>query len=325
VTTLSDLLSGTPKKRQPDWVDPMLATLTRDYFSDDEWIFEPKLDGIRCLAFRTGKKVRLLTRNKLSLNERFPVVEEAVAAQGPGNFIIDGEIAATTKGRTSFGALQQRLYVEGKRGRPTLHFHVFDVLHIEGHDVQKLDVLTRKKILKAALTPGPHLKLVGHRKGAGEAYLEEACAKGWEGLIAKRASAPYQQGRSKEWLKFKCTGEQELVIGGYTDPQGARTGFGALLVGYFDGPRFKYAGKVGTGYNDKLLKSLTERMQKLEIDESPFEGKPPLRKGVHWVRPELVAQIGFSEWTGDAKLRHPRFLGLRTDKAAKDVVRETPV
>jgi bifunctional non-homologous end joining protein LigD len=312
-----------PRRRQPLWVEPMLATLTREYFSDPEWIFEPKLDGIRCLAFKRGADVRLLTRNRLSLNERFPQIAQAVAAQPVSNVIVDGEIAVSTGGRTSFGALQQRLDQAGDRkGAPSLGYHVFDVLHIEGRDVTGSDVLTRKELLREYLAPGGHLKIVAHRKERGETFLQEACGKGWEGIIAKRAAAPYQAGRSKDWLKFKCASEQELVVGGYTDPQGARTGFGALLVGYFEGGRLRYAGKVGTGYDGETLRDLAARLKKLETDESPFAGPPPLKKNVHWVRPELVAQIGFSEWTGDAKLRHPRFIGIREDKDPAKVVRE---
>ncbi|MDQ4143673.1 MAG: ATP-dependent DNA ligase, partial [Actinomycetota bacterium] len=156
-----------------------------------------------------------------------------------------------------------------------------------------------------------------------EEMLEQACAKGWEGIIAKRSAAPYGAGRSKDWLKFKCSKEQELVIGGFTDPQGARVGFGALLVGYYEDGDLHYAGKVGTGYNERLLRSLTERLMDLEQEDSPFAGKAPVRKNVHWVRPQLVAQIGFSEWTRDGRLRHPRFLGLRDDKRAAEVIRES--
>ena len=296
----------------------MLATLTKDYFSDAEWIYEPKFDGIRCLAFVRGAEVKMFTRNRLPLHDSYPQVARSLAAQGV-DAVFDGEIAATIEGRTSFGALQQRMH---STKAPQLNYHVFDVMHLEGHDVTGLDLMSRKELLKAALTPRAHLKRVSHRKKNGEAYLEEACEKGWEGLIAKRSASTYQQGRSKEWLKFKCSNEQELVIGGFTDPQGQRTGFGALLVGFYEGGKLRYAGKVGTGYDAELLTTLTRKLQALERSTSPFDGPPPLKKNVHWVTPKLVAQIGFAEWTGDSKLRHPRFVGLRTDKDPRKVVRE---
>jgi bifunctional non-homologous end joining protein LigD len=297
----------------------MLATLTKDYFSDPDWVFEPKLDGIRCLAFKSGHKVKMFSRNQLSLTESYPEVADALAAQTV-NGIFDGEIAASIGGRTSFGALQRRMQ---STRRPRLNFHVFDVMHLEGRDLTSLDLLSRKTLLKEALDLRPHLKRVAHRRKKGEAFLEEACAKGWEGLIAKRAASAYQHGRSKDWLKFKCSNEQEFVIGGFTDPQGQRTGFGALLVGYYDDAgKLRYAGKVGTGYDQALLRALTPRLEALEQPDPPFDGPPPLRKNVHWVKPKLVAQVAFSEWTGTSKLRHPRFIGLREDKDPRKVVRE---
>ena len=171
-------------------------------------------------------------------------------------------------------------------------------------------------------TGGP-LRYSTHRKGSGEAYFTEACRRGWEGLIAKRAASPYVGRRSRDWLKMKCELEQELVIGGFTDPQRSRLGFGALLVGYHEDGRLRYAGKVGTGFDTVGLVRLREQLDDLATPASPF-AEPVKEKGSHWVRPELVAQVRATEWTGDGKLRHPRFLGLRRDKAAADVVRERP-
>lgn len=296
----------------------MLATLTESYFSDPDWVFEPKLDGVRCIAYKNGAKARLMSRNRLSLNDRYPEVGAAVAALDVPDVVLDGEVAVVSHGISRFQSLQRHLLEGGGH----LVYFVFDAPHIAGYDVTKLPVTTRKQLLKEVIEPNDVIELVDYREEDGEAYLEEACAKNWEGLIAKRASAPYVNGRSKEWLKFKCSKEQELVVGGYTDPQGARIGFGALLVGYYDGGVFRYAGKVGTGYDTKLLLSLTKQLERLQQDESPFEGKLPVRKNVHWVRPELVVQVGFAEWTKDGRLRHPRFLGIRDDKAARDVVRE---
>ena len=307
------------RKAQPRWIDPMLATLTESYFSDRDWVFEPKLDGVRCIAYKKGAAIRLMSRNELSLNERYPEVAAALVKQPGPDAVLDGEVAVVSHGVSRFQSLQRHLLEGGGK----LVYFVFDVLHVGGYDVTKLPLLARKKLLKAVVKPGPAIELVAHRAESGEAYLEEACAKGWEGLIAKRAAAPYVSGRSKEWLKFKCSKEQELVVGGYTDPQGARVGFGALLVGYYDKRKLRYAGKVGTGYDTKLLRTMTTQLQALEQDESPFDGPPPVRKNVHWVKPEMVVQVGFGEWTRDGRLRHPRFLGIRDDKPARKVVRET--
>ena len=298
----------------------MLATLTEDYFSDPEWVFEPKLDGVRCLAFKEGSKVRLMSRNQLSLNDRYPAVVEAVAKLKVEDAVLDGEVAVVAQGVSRFQSLQRHLL----EGGGELVYFVFDSPHLGGHDATALPLTARKELLRKVVSARKTIELVSYRRETGEEFLAEACAQGWEGLIAKRANAGYTTGRSKDWLKFKCSKEQEFVVGGFTDPQGARVGFGALLVGYFDGDQFLYAGKVGTGYNTALLRSLTKQLTKLERPESPFVGKPPVRKAVHWVKPEVVVQVGFAEWTRDGRLRHPRFLGIRDDKSAREVARETP-
>ena len=312
----TEKVSGARRTRQPKWVPPMLATLTRDYFSDPDWVFEPKLDGIRCLAFKNGDHVQMSSRNKLDLTASYPAIHGALAGHS-GDFIIDGEIAALSGDRTSFGLLQQ-----ARRSTVPVLYFVFDILHLDERDVTGASLLERKALLKSALRWRKPLRYVDHIAKDGEAYLEEACKRGWEGLIAKRAGAPYSKGRSNDWLKFKCSNEQELVICGFTDPQGARTGFGALVVGYYQDGTLHYAGKVGTGFDTRLLKELRSEMDRLETDAPPFEGKPPIRKNVHWLKPKLVAQIAFAEWTTDGRLRHPRFVGMRRDKKAKDVVRE---
>lgn len=260
-----------------------------------------------------------MSRNELSLNERYPEVATALSKLDLDDAVLDGEVAVVSHGVSRFQSLQRHLL----EGGGALVYFVFDVPHLAGYDLARLPLLARKDLLKRAVKPRKSIELVAHRKEFGEAYLEEACAHGWEGLIAKRAAAPYVHGRSKEWLKFKCSKEQELVVGGYTDPQGARVGFGALLVGYYERGKLRYAGKVGTGYDTKLLVSMAKQLQELERDESPFDGPPPVRKAVHWVRPEMVVQVAFSEWTRDGRLRHPRFLGVRDDKPARKVVRES--
>lgn len=306
------------KASQPAWVAPTLATLTRTYFSDPEWIYEPKLDGIRCLAFKKGRSVRLLSRNKLDLAGGYPDVVATLKEQR-GDFILDGEVAALRPdGVTSFSLLQQ-----ARRQQVPLRYFVFDIPFAGGRDLRKVPVIDRKQLLHDRISWRDPLSFVDHIAEDGEIFYEEACRKGLEGVIAKRASSHYVAGRSRDWLKFKCSNEQEFVVGGYTDPQGSRVGLGALLVGYHEGKELRYAGKVGTGFNAATLDDLLARLRPLEVEESPFSGPPPLRKNVHWVKPKLVAQIGFAEWTGDGRLRHPRFLGLRSDKRPTEVRRES--
>jgi DNA ligase D-like protein (predicted ligase) len=313
--------------RCPDWVDPQLATLTKDRFSDPAWIFERKLDGERCLAFCAGGEVQLLTRNKKRANAAYPELAEALAAQSAGDCVVDGEVVSFAGGATSFERLQQRIHV-GKpsaqlRARIPVFYYLFDIMCSEGADVRRRPLRDRKELLRGQFSFTDPLRFTEHRSPDGVAYFKQACQDHWEGLIAKRADAPYRSGRSRDWLKFKCEAGQEFVIGGYTDPRGSRTGFGALLLGYHDTEgRLVYAGKVGTGFDQRLLDSLHEQLVALERDRPAFErGKLP-RSGVHWVKPRLVGEVGFSEWTDDGMLRHPRFQGLRRDKSPAEVVRE---
>jgi DNA ligase D-like protein (predicted ligase) len=313
---------------RPGWSNPMLAVLTEDRFSDPEWIFERKLDGIRCLAIRRGNNIQLLSRNRKHLNDHYPEVVDALAEQSAGEFVADGEIVAFDGSRTSFAKLQGRMQVHdpqaARRTGIRVFYYLFDLLHLDGHDLTGLELRHRKALLRRLLRYGGSLRYTPHRVSEGEAYWRHACGRGWEGVIAKRADASYVHGRSGDWLKFKCVREQEFVIGGYTDPKGSRVGLGALLVGYYERDRFRYAGKVGTGYNREMLLRLRKLLDPLELDEPEFaDGKLP-RQGVHWVKPELVGQVTFTEWTRDGRLRHPRFEGLREDKPAHDVVREVP-
>jgi len=314
---------------QPGWLDPELATLTQDRFSDPGWIFERKLDGERCLAFRSASQVRLMTRNQKEDTSTYPEITEALAAQQASDFIIDGEIVAFDDGQTRFARLQQRLGVRHPgpdlRAEVPVCYYIFDVLWAGDRDVRPLPLRERKQILRGLLTFGGPLRFTEHKNTDGEAYFRQACASGWEGVIAKRADAPYRAGRTKDWLKFKCESGQEFVIGGFTDPRGSRAGFGALLLGYYDpGHKLIYAGKVGTGFSRQTLDSLHAALVGLEQDRPPFDrGRLP-RSGVHWVRPRLVAEVGFSEWTTGGELRHPRFQGLRDDKDPAEVIRELP-
>jgi DNA ligase D-like protein (predicted ligase) len=314
----------------PSWVEPELATLTRERFSDPGWIFERKLDGERCLGFADPSGVRLMSRSRHDISTTFSEVAEALAAQRKGDLLVDGEIVAFDGAQTRFERLQQRLGVAHPAGallrEVPVYYYIFDVLYADGRDVRPLPLLERKDLLARCLGFRDPLRFTGHRERDGEALYEQACRDGWEGLIAKRADAPYQSGRSRNWLKFKCLNAQEFVVGGYTDPQRSRVGFGALLLGYYDaGGELVYAGKVGTGFTRDVLLSLHDRLAGLERDSPAFsKGRLPGTRGVHWVGPRLVAQIAFAEWTDDGELRQPRFQGLRDDKDPAEVVREVP-
>jgi bifunctional non-homologous end joining protein LigD len=311
----------------PEWVPPMLATLTERRFSDPDWIFERKLDGERCLAFRSRAGARLLSRNRLDASGHYPEVVEALSTQ-PGGFVVDGEVVAFRGGRTSFELLQRRMQIRDPRvARRTgvrVFYYVFDAVYAGGFDTTRLELRHRKALLRRLLQFEGPIRFTAHRRSDGEGFWHQACQKGWEGVIAKRAASTYVPRRSPDWLKFKCVNEQELVIGGYTDPKGGRTWFGALLLGYHEAGELRYAGKVGTGFDDRLLADLYRRLKAIERATPPFAAAHLPRKGIHWVEPQLVAQIGFSEWTRDGQLRHPRFLGLREDKPAREVVREQP-
>ena len=272
----------------PDWVEPMAATLTQERFTGPEWIFERKYDGIRALAFKNGRDVRLLSRNRLPQNN--PRVSAAIASLDVRNAILDGELTW--------------------RGEDNVAYYVFDVLWLDGRDVTRLPLDERRALLRTLRLRGPVQQVTSIDEPK---PWERACREGWEGVIAKRRDAPYEHRRSKHWLKMKCETQQELVVGGFTDPQGGRVGLGALLVGYYEGDDFVFAGKVGTGFDTKLLLGLRAKLDALEVAKPPFtkaKGLPRLR--AHWVRPEIVVQVAFIEWTVHGKLRHSRLLGVRT-------------
>jgi ATP-dependent DNA ligase len=290
----------------PEWIEPMAATLTQERFSGPDWIFERKLDGIRLLAFKRGREVRLLSRNQLP--QHLPHIADAIRALPPRELILDGEMMWD-------GA----------------SYHVFDILWIDGRDVMSLPLEERRGLVADLPLRSPLERVAALDEAK---PWERACREGWEGVIAKRRGSVYEHRRSPHWLKMKCEASQELVVGGFTDPQGSRVGLGALLVGYYDSAEagdhgkdvdFVFAGKIGTGFDTRLLLDLRARLDRLEIPKSPFtraRGLPRLR--AHWVRPEIVVQVAFIEWTVHGKLRHPRLLGVRFDKNPRDVVREAP-
>jgi ATP-dependent DNA ligase len=282
----------------PDWLEPMAATLTQDRFAGPDWVFERKFDGIRLLAYKRGADVRLYSRNRLP--QDLPAIARSVAEIPAEEVILDGEV--TWDGRTAY--------------------HVFDILWMNGRSVTGSSLEERRALLRE-LPMKPPLRLVDLLDDPSP--WERARREGWEGVIAKRRGSPYEHRRSKHWLKMKCEASQEFVVGGFTDPQGSRVGLGALLVGYYEGADFVFAGKIGTGFDTKLLLKLRQRLDAIEVPSSPFDrakGLPRLR--AHWVRPEIVVQVAFIEWTVNGKLRHPRLLGVRFDKKARDVVREQP-
>jgi bifunctional non-homologous end joining protein LigD len=311
----------------PDWRAPTLATLTEKRFSDPDWIFERKFDGMRCLAFRDGDRVRLLSRNRQPLNGTYPELVDALAAQHTSRFVVDGEVVAFEGRRTSFARLQGRLGITdpevARASRIRVFYYVFDLLHLDGKSTVDLPLIWRKRLLRGAIDFEGPLRNTPHRIEDGIAAYRAACERGDEGVIAKLADSKYDARRSPNWLKFKCVRDQEFVVGGYTSPKGSRIELGALLIGYYDDGDLVYAGKVGTGFDEATLRKLHERLSAIERDAPPFTRGLVREREARWVRPELVAQIGFTEWTRDGKLRHPRYQGLRTDKEPRDVVRET--
>jgi bifunctional non-homologous end joining protein LigD len=313
--------------QHPAWLEPMLAKLTNKRFSDPDWLFERKLDGERALVFRGDDAVRLRSRNRKDLAASYPELVDALARQPCDDFVADGEIVAFDGHLTSFARLQGRMQTRdpdaARASGVAVFFYLFDLPYLAGYDLCGLSLRRRKALLREAIAFEDPIRFTPHRNRDGEAYLRDACEKGWEGLIAKRASGPYRHGRSSDWLKLKCSRGQELVIGGFTAPKGSREGFGALLLGYYDDGKLRYAGKVGTGFDDEFLAEMRGRLDHLASTRSAF-AEQVREAEVTFVEPELVAEIEFTEWTVAGRLRHPRFLGLRRDKAPRDVTRERP-
>ena len=286
----------TPATTMPDWLEPMAATLTQERFIGHEWLFERKFDGIRLLAYKRGADVQLYSRNRLP--QDLPAIARAIASLPVNEVILDGEV--TWDGRSGY--------------------HVFDILWLNGRAVTALPLEDRRALLQQLPFDPPmrRVELVDDPEPWSCARRE-----GWEGVIAKRRGSPYEHRRSKHWLKMKCEASRDFVVGGFTDPQGARVGLGALLVGYYDDGDFVFAGKIGTGFDTRLLLDLRRRLDAIELPTSPFTratGLPRLR--AHWVRPDIVVQVAFIEWTVHGKLRHPRLLGVRFDQDARLVTRE---
>ncbi|HTQ69830.1 MAG TPA: non-homologous end-joining DNA ligase [Solirubrobacteraceae bacterium] len=305
---------------------PMKPTLVGEPFSDPDWVFERKLDGERCGALRHNGRVTLLSRTGRELDAAYPEIDDALAVSGP-DLLVDGEIVAFARGQTSFERLQRRMQIRDReralRSRVPVFYYVFDLLELDGVDLRPLPLRERKAKLRQVLLWGGRIRATAYRRGDGVSAFREACRRRWEGVVAKHLTSPYVPKRSREWLKVKCAHGQELVIGGWTAPRGSRERFGAILVGYYDRGALRYAGRVGTGFDGAALQHLGDELERRERHSSPFTDGPPAGSA-HWAEPELVAEIGFAEWTREGRLRQPRYQGLRDDKVAEEVVRETP-
>jgi bifunctional non-homologous end joining protein LigD len=310
----------------------MLATLAERPFSGKDWLFEVKYDGVRVLAHRLGEAVELYGRSGQVITGRYPELVGALRALPVEAFLIDGEIAALDEsGKPSFERLQARMHLTSPRDTARAAAAVpvigifFDCLALDGHDLRRLPLLDRKECLRLLLPPLGPVRYGDHVLEHGEAFFEAASAERLEGIVAKKVKSLYVGGRSREWIKVKCLRRQEFVIGGYTDPQGGRSYFGALHVGIYDGPRLVYVSKVGTGFDEASLKTLWEALQPLGRPTSPFAIGAPTGRGHHWVEPKLVCEVRFTEWTKEGGIRHPAFLGLRADKRPEECRREAPV
>jgi len=331
-TSLLDLLSPAEKnlihkKTMPSFIKPMLATLLDNIpFNDKNWIFERKLDGERCFTYKKGKTITLKSRNDKIINNSYPEIVKTLEKLDLPDCILDGEIVALQKGITNFSLLQQRFGTDAtkKTNAPKIpiYYYVFDILYCDGYLLTHLPLIMRKRLLKYLIPFKGKLRYVTHKDTKGKVYFKQACADGWEGLIAKKRDDIYVSKRSTSWLKLKCVNEQELVIGGYTDSTNPNYNFGALLLGYYEKGKFQYAGKVGTGFNGTILKELGDKLKKIEIKKNPFHNYDESTQGVHWVKPHLVCEVKFTEWTKANRLRHPSYLGLRDDKSAQEVKKE---
>lgn len=308
-----------PRKTKVSKVAPMLAKLVDAPFDRPDWLFEPKWDGYRAVAEVTGKRIKLYSRNHQPFNDEFPTVVGSLQKLGHPA-VIDGEVLAVTgKGQSSFQALQNYR----KTGEGTVVYKVFDLLSLDGYDIRRLELRERKELLSTLVEGIPGIEYSAHIEESGIRYYEDAVKRGLEGVIAKAATSPYITGaRTEEWVKIKSVKRQEAVIGGFTAPRGSRKGFGALLLGYYDAGEFIYMGHTGTGFSSSLITELHGKLRKLERKSSPFTTAPKPNAPVTWVKPQLVCEVKFQEWTEDGRARQPALVGLRTDKKAKEVRRE---
>jgi bifunctional non-homologous end joining protein LigD len=324
-------LPGAVRTKLPALIAPQLATLVTEPPAGEGWLHELKFDGYRMLGRLDRGRVEFLSRNGKSWTQKVPELAEAVAAVGAGQALFDGEVVVLDANGVSNFQLLQNALGDPDRSVPLTYF-VFDLLYLNGFDLRPVPLLERKQLLEELLGDkagrSAAIRYSDHVAGSGAEMLRRACQAGAEGVVSKRADSTYASGRGKAWLKSKCRQGQELVLGAYTDPDGSRPGFGSLLLGYYlpDG-KLTYAGRVGTGFSDQTLRDLRRRMARLESRVPPFHDYRRARGllGVHWLKPELVAQVEFSNWTKDGLVRQAVFQGLRDDKPARAVTREKPV
>jgi bifunctional non-homologous end joining protein LigD len=316
-------IPGARPARLPDFVAPQLATLVTTPPEGDAWLHEMKFDGFRIVCRLARRRATLWSRNARDWTGRFPGIAAAAARLPVREALLDGEVAVLLpNGTTSFQALQNEL-TGGGQGR--LVYFVFDLLHVDGQDLTGATLEVRKRALARIVgsRQAGAVRYSSHVVGEGAAFFEAACRRSLEGIVSKRRDRPYEPGRGQGWLKVKCVRRQEFVVGGFTEPKGTRTGLGALLLGVHDDTGgLVYAGKVGTGFTVASVAKLREKLDRIRIPESPFRRPPPGASAARWVKPELVAEVGFTEWTEDGRLRHPAFRGLREDKPAREIVRE---
>lgn len=315
-------------RAQPAWIPPMLATLVETPPRAGHWLYEPKLDGVRVLVYTNGGDVRLFSRNRKPLDNAYPELVDALSFAVRGDAVLDGEVVAVDPhtGQSSFSRLQRRMQLrDERRARASgvaVELYLFDCLFYEGIDLTGLPLVDRKSVLRDVVWYDDPIRFTPFRTTGSAAMLRQACAKGAEGIIAKRSDSRYTSARSTDWLKIKCVHQQEFVVGGFTAPKGSRENLGALLVGYYDQGALRYAGKVGTGYDRATLEMLGRKLAPLHRRTSPFAPGPAPAGEVQWVTPRVVVEIGFGEWTPAGLLRHPRYLGLREDKTAAEVRRD---
>ncbi len=312
-------VQAAPQAPRPRGLRPMLATAAAKAFDDPEWLFEVKWDGYRAVAEVGGGAVALRSRNQLALNEKFPSIAEALRKLDV-EAVLDGEIVVVDdRGRPDFQRLQH--YGASRAGQ--LVYYVFDLPHLDGHDLTGLPLLKRKELLEKILPRSPEVRFSDHVRGEGRLFFDAVRKKDLEGMVAKHAGSRYQAGvRSRQWLKVKRRPTQDAVIAGFTAPRGARRHFGALVLGAFEGDELAYIGHVGGGFSAKTLREVRERLEPLIRKKGPFRPAPALNEPVTWVKPELVCEVAFAEWTADGVMRQPVFLRLREDKAPREAVRE---
>lgn len=322
-------VEGVRKAASPRFTQPQLATLVDAVPPGDEWLHEIKFDGYRLEAIITKGKARLITRRGLDWTDRFPDLAASLAELPVKDAVLDGEaVVLDDQGVSRFQLLQVGIQ---SRERPIQYF-IFDLLHLNGWDLRRVPLADRKRLLAALLAGAgaggsdSDIRCSEHLAGSGAAMWENACRLGAEGIISKRADGRSIAGRTTDWRKVKCLQRQEFVVGGYTSPRRSRSHFGSLLLGYHQGPHLRYAGRVGTGFDEQALRGIHAKLKALEQEKPSFEDVPrPATRGAHWVRPKLVAEIEFTEWTSDGLLRHPVFQGLREDKKPTEIVREVPM